>query len=55
MALCVLEPTGDLDRVGEAEDVLLDVIVLVPLDDPDDVFVAVRVAVPVRVTRIVLV
>ena len=55
VALCVLEPTGDLDRVGEAEDVLLDVIVLVPLDDPDDVFVAVRVAVPVRVTRIVLV
>jgi hypothetical protein len=55
VALCVLEPTGDLDRVGEAEDVLLEVIVLVPLDEPEEVLVAVRVAVPVFEFTIVLV
>jgi hypothetical protein len=41
--------------VGEAEEVLLEVIVLVPLEEPDEVLVAVIVEVPVRVTIIVLV
>lgn len=55
MAVCVLDPTGDLDRVGEAEEVLVEVIVRVPLDDPLDVFVAVRVVVPVLEFTIVFV
>jgi hypothetical protein len=49
----VFEPGCDLDNVGEAEEVLVDVSVLVPLEDPEEVFVEVRVAVPVLELTIV--
>jgi len=41
--------------VGEAEEVLLEVIVLVPLEEPDEVLVEVIVEVPVLEFAIVLV
>ena len=51
----VFEAARVFDKVGEAEEVLLEVIVLVPLEEPDEVLVAVIVEVPVLEFRIVLV